>query len=133
MTKRIEELEAKIAELREELRHAEAALWHEKMRQPKIGDYVRCPLTNFYGRVTNVVPRPHGRPWVEIRPFLAEGLPGQGTLDLYDNWELIDPPKGEESWPFGGQSEELPITPIAWPSKGRSSHRLKPKYYLVKW
>jgi hypothetical protein len=133
MTKRIEELEALIAKLRDELRHAEAALWEEKARQPAIGDYVRCPLTNFYGRVTNIIPRPHGRPWVEIRPYLAEGLPGSGTLDLYDNWELIDPPQSDDAFPFTSRSSELPITPIAWPSKGRDTHRVKTKYYLVKW
>ncbi|HZH51841.1 MAG TPA: hypothetical protein VEZ16_08165 [Microvirga sp.] len=132
MTKRIEELEARIARLREELRQAEIALAQEQTRLPSIGDYVRCPLTNFFGRVTKVIPRPHGRPWVEIRPYLAEGLPGKGTLDLYDAWELMDPPENEEDWPFGNRNE-LPITPIAWPSKPRAAgHRLKTRYYLVK-
>ena len=132
MTKRIEDLETRIARLREELRQAEAALWHEKSRQPAIGDYVRCPLTNFFGRVTQIIPRPHGRPWVEIRPYLAEGLPGSGTLDLYDNWELIDPPESEDAL-FHGRPNELPIAPIAWPSKGRDVHKVKTRYYLVKW
>jgi hypothetical protein len=133
MTKRIEELEALIARLRDELRHAEAALWEEKSRQPAIDDYVRCPLTNFYGRVTKIVPRPHGKPWVEIRPYLAEGLPGSGTLDLYDNWELIDPPGSADAFEFAGRSTEFPIAPIAWPSRPREPHRVKTKYYLVKW
>jgi hypothetical protein len=132
MTKRIEELEALIASLREELRHAEAALWEEKSRQPAIGDYVRCPLTNFHGRVTRIIPRPHGRPWVEIRPYLAEGLPGSGTLDLYDNWELMDAPEGGDTFSFASRSNELPIASIAWPSKARDTHRVKTRYYLVK-
>jgi hypothetical protein len=131
MTKRIEELEALVADLREQLRHAEAALWEEKSRQPGIGDYVRCPLTNFFGRVTRVVPRAHGRPWVEIRPYLAKGLPGKGTLDLYENWELMDPPESEDAWP--SHANEFPIAPIAWPSKTQGSHRLKTRYYLVKY
>lgn len=132
MTKRIEELEARISRLRDELRQAEAALAQELSRQPSIGDYVRCPLTNFFGRVTNVIPRPRGRPWVEIRPYLAEGLPGKGTLDLFENWEFIDPPDNEEDWPFGSRNE-LPIAPIAWPSKSQATgHRLKTRYYIVK-
>jgi hypothetical protein len=31
---------------------------------------------------------------VEITPYLTDDLAGTGTLDLYDNWELIDPPAG---------------------------------------
>src|SRR5690606_25928408 len=93
MTKRIEELEAIVAQLRAALAEAEATLRREKSRLPEIGDFVRCPLTNFFGRVTKVTRRPHGRPWVEITPYLTHDLAGKSTLDLYDSWELIDPPQ----------------------------------------
>jgi hypothetical protein len=93
-TKRIAELEAIVASLRAALEDAEAALQREMARQPEIGDFVRCPLTNFYGRVTKVTPRPHGRPWVEIIPYLAKDYPGHAPMDLYDSWELIDSPSG---------------------------------------
>jgi hypothetical protein len=44
-----------------------------------------------------VVPRPSGRPWVEITPYLTADLPGTSTLDLYGDWELIDgPPQAPE-------------------------------------
>jgi hypothetical protein len=33
-----------------------------------------------------------GRAWIEITPYLTEDLAGKGTLDLFDSWELIDPP-----------------------------------------
>src|SRR3712207_6984421 len=50
-------------------------------------DFVRCPLTNFFGRVTKITPRPHGRPWIEIVPYLGPDLPGHSTMDLFDSWE----------------------------------------------
>ncbi|MFD0463085.1 hypothetical protein ACFQY9_15890 [Microvirga aerilata] len=55
-TKRIAELEALTARLRAELQEAEAELQREKARVPLPGDFVRCPLTNFFGRVTKVTP-----------------------------------------------------------------------------
>jgi hypothetical protein len=96
-TRRIEELEAIIDGLRAALKSAEDELEREMARQPDIGDFVRCPLTNFFGRVTKVTPRPRGRPWVEINPYLTKDLPGHGTMDLYDSWELIDPPEAGET------------------------------------
>jgi hypothetical protein len=95
-TKRIAELEALTARLRAELQEAEAELQREKARVPLPGDFVRCPLTNFFGRVTKVTPRPRGRAWVEIILYLGPGLPGHSAMDLFDSWELIDPP-GESS------------------------------------
>jgi hypothetical protein len=91
-TRRIAELESIVQGLRLALDRAEEELEREKARPPAIGDFVRCPLTNFFGRVTKVAPRPQGRPWVEITPYLTKDLPGHGTMDLYDSWELIDPP-----------------------------------------
>jgi hypothetical protein len=91
-TKRVGELEARIARLQAELQEAEADLEREKARLPGPGDFVRCPLTNFFGRVTKVTPRPHGRPWIEIVPYLGPDLPGHSTMDLFDSWELIDAP-----------------------------------------
>ncbi len=78
-----------------ELQEAEAELEREKARLPAPGDFVRCPLTNFFGRVTKVTPRSHGRPWIEIVPYLGPDLPGHSTMDLFDSWELIDPPSKE--------------------------------------
>lgn len=95
-TKRVAELEALAARLRAELQEAEAELQREKSRVPVPGDFVRCPLTNFFGRVTKVTPRPGGRAWVEIILYLGPGLPGHSAMDLFDSWELIDPP-GESS------------------------------------
>jgi hypothetical protein len=93
----IKELEALVAERWRLLEEAEAALAAARGRLPVVGDFVRSTLTNFYGRVTKVVPRPSGRPWVEITPYLAPGLPGHSTLDLYEAWEIIDdPPASEE-------------------------------------
>ncbi len=99
----VSELEALVAErmrLLEEaeaaLAEAEAALALARERVPAVGDFVRSTLTNFFGRVTKVVPRPHGRPWVEITPYLAPGLPGHSTLDLYEAWEIIDDPSQSE-------------------------------------
>ena len=94
-TKRVAELEARVARLQGELQEAEAELEHEKTRLPAPGDFVRCPMTNFFGRVTKVSPRPHGRPWIEIVPYLGPDLPGHSTMDLFDSWELIDPPSKE--------------------------------------
>ena len=92
----IKELEALVAERWRLLEEAEAALAEARSRLPVVGDFVRSTLTNFYGRVTKVVPRPSGRPWVEITPYLAPGLPGHSTLDLYDAWEIIDGPPTAE-------------------------------------
>lgn len=91
-TKRVAELEARITRLRAELEEAEAELEQERTRLPAPGDFVRCPLTNFFGRVTKVTPRLNGRPWIEIIPYLGPDLPGHSTMDLFDSWELIDPP-----------------------------------------
>ncbi|QRM31503.1 hypothetical protein [Microvirga sp. VF16] len=91
-TKRVVELEARVAKLRAELQEAEAALEFERARMPIPGDFVRCPLTRFFGRVTKVTPRPTGRPWIEIVPYLGPNLPGHSSMDLFDSWELIDPP-----------------------------------------
>jgi hypothetical protein len=92
MPSNIRDLEALVARCRAALDEAEAALEEAKLRQPEVGDFVRSPLTNFFGRVTKITPRPRGRPWVEITPYLTEDLAGKGTLDLYDSWELIEPP-----------------------------------------
>ncbi|MFL5201495.1 MAG: hypothetical protein ACJ8B9_05305 [Microvirga sp.] len=91
-TKRVVELEARVARLRSELQEAEAALEFERARMPIPGDFVRCPLTRFFGRVTKVTSRPNGRPWIEIVPYLGPNLPGHSSMDLFDSWELIDPP-----------------------------------------
>jgi hypothetical protein len=91
-TKRAAELEAQIARLRAELQEAEAALEFERTRMPMPGDFVRCPLTSFFGRVTKVTSRPSGKHWIEIVPYLGPDLPGHSTMDLFDSWELIDPP-----------------------------------------
>jgi hypothetical protein len=101
-TKRRVELEALTARLRAELQEAEAELQREKSRVPVPGDFVRCPLTNFFGRVTKVTSRPGGRPWVEIILYLGPGLPGHSAMDLFDSWELIDPP---------GESSSVPSPP----------------------
>jgi hypothetical protein len=88
----VRELEALVAERWRLLEEAEAALAEARNRTPVVGDFVRSTLTNFYGCVTRVIPRPGGRPWVEITPYLAPTLPGHSTLDLYDAWEIIDEP-----------------------------------------
>src|SRR5215212_8560140 len=90
----VSELEALVAERIRLLEEAEAALAQARSRAPVVGDFVRSTLTNFFGCVTKVIPRPSGRPWVEITPYLAPGLPGHSTLDLYDAWEIIDDPSG---------------------------------------
>ncbi len=113
-TKRVTELEARIARLRTELEEAEAELEREKARMPIPGDFVRCPLTNFFGRVTKVTPRPNGRPWLEIIPYLGPDLPGHSAMDLYDSWELIDPPShgAEPSGAAGGSPRMPTIAPF---------------------
>jgi uncharacterized small protein (DUF1192 family) len=123
-TKRVAELEARIARLQAELRDAETELEREKARLPGPGDFVRCPLTNFFGRVTKVTPRPHGRPWIEIVPYLGPDLPGHSTMDLFDSWELIDPPSKETAAP-GDAPPKLPIIAPFMPL-GRSLHSPAP-------
>lgn len=98
-TRRVEELKAHIEHLQAQLREAEEALVHEQTRWPEIGEFVRCPLTGFFGQVTKVTPRQYGRPWVEILLYLANDLPGHATIDLFGNWELIDPPTDERVAP----------------------------------
>lgn len=126
-TKRVAELESRIARLQDELQQAEAELECEKARLPAPGDFVRCPLTNFFGRVTKVTPRPHGRPWIEIVPYLGPDLPGHSTMDLFDSWELIDPPSKET----GAQdaTEGLLRLPTIAPfmPAGMAAHRLAPE------
>ncbi|MXQ12498.1 hypothetical protein [Microvirga makkahensis] len=98
-TKRIAELLAKVERLRMELRDAEKELQYEQTRWPEVGEFVRCPLTGFFGQVTKVTPRAYGRPWVEILLYLGNDMPGHATIDLFANWELMDPPSatGQES------------------------------------
>jgi hypothetical protein len=100
----VRELEALVAERRRLLEEAEDALARAKARAPEVGDFVRSTLTNFYGQVTKVIPRPSDRPWVEMRPYLAPNLPGTSTLDLYDAWEIIDAPSS------GPASEQEPTS-----------------------
>jgi hypothetical protein len=88
----VSELEALVDHYRLLLEEAEAALAAAKARQPQVGDFARSTLTSFYGRVTKVVPRASGRPWVEITPYLTADLPGTSTLDLFGDWEIIDDP-----------------------------------------
>ncbi len=123
-TKRVEELEARIVRLQEELREAETELERERTRLPAPGDFVRCPLTNFFGRVTRITPRPHGRPWIEIIPYLGPDLPGHSTMDLFDSWELIDPPSKET--PVQGDAESslklptiAPFMPMGKPARSQ--------------
>lgn len=91
-TKRIAELQAKVERLRNLLQEAEERLRYEQSRWPEIGEFVRCPLTGFFGQVTQVTPRPYGRPWVEVLLYLGKDMPGHTTIDLYANWELMDSP-----------------------------------------
>jgi uncharacterized small protein (DUF1192 family) len=125
-TKRVAELETRIARLQIELQEAEAELERERARLPAPGDFVRCPLTNFFGRVTKLTPRPQGRPWIEIVPYLGPDLPGHSTMDLYDSWELIDPPSMETTAQGNaGASVKLPtIAPFM--SAGRLAHSPPP-------
>jgi hypothetical protein len=132
MRKSIEQLEELVARLREALDDAEAALRRETFRQPAIGDFVRCPLTNFFGRVTKVIPRIHGRPWVEITPYLTESLLGKGTLDLYDSWELIDPPTDSDGARLApSHSNVLPIGSIDWSNETRADQMPKVRYIAL--
>jgi hypothetical protein len=91
-TKRMAQLMASVERLRAELREAEEALEREQARLPEIGEFVRCPLTGFFGQVTKITPRTYGRPWVEILLYLGKDLPGHVTIDLFGNWELMDQP-----------------------------------------
>jgi hypothetical protein len=121
-TKRLSELETRIARLQAELQEAEAELEREKARLPAPGDFVRCPLTNFFGRVTKITPRSHGRPWIEIIPYLGPDLPGHSTMDLFDSWELIDPPsKGTAAQDSADGSLKLPTIAPFMPA-GRLAH-----------
>ncbi|MBJ6126067.1 hypothetical protein [Microvirga splendida] len=122
-TMRVAELEARIARLQAELRQAEAELEREKTRLPAPGDFVRCPLTNFFGRVTKITPRPQGRPWIEIVPYLGPDLPGHSTMDLFDSWELIDPPSQETR--DGDGSPGLPTIAPFMPA-GRAANYAAP-------
>lgn len=88
----VRELEALVAHYRSLLEEAETALAAAKSREPQVGDFVRSTLTSFYGRVTRVIPRPSGKPWLEITPYLTADLPGTSTLDLFGDWELMDAP-----------------------------------------
>lgn len=92
-TRRVTELKARIDDLRAQLKDAEDALEREEHRTPEVDDFVRCPLTGFFGRVTKVTPRPYGPAWVEILLYLGDDLPGHAKIDLFGNWELIDPPR----------------------------------------
>ncbi|WP_133239266.1 hypothetical protein [Microvirga sp. KLBC 81] len=91
-TRRVAELRARVERLRAKLRAAEEMLVREQSRAPEIGEFVRCPLTGFFGQVTKVTPRAYGRPWVEILLYLGKDMPGHTTVDLFGNWELMDPP-----------------------------------------
>lgn len=97
----LKELEAAVERYRTLLAEAEAALEAAKTRTPRVGDFARSTLTNFYGRITKVSVRSSGQTWVEITPYLAPNLPGRNTLDLFEAWELIDEP-------VGGNAEALP-------------------------
>jgi len=122
-TKRVAELVARVAKLRAELQEAETALEFEKTRMPAPGDFVRCPLTQFFGRVTKVTPRPAGKPWVEIVPYLGPNLPGHSSMDLFDSWELIDPPSETAETDAEGSARLPTIAPfMAAPSALLGSH-----------
>ena len=94
-TKRIAELQAKVERLRAELQETEEQLRYEQDRWPEIDEFVRCPLTGFFGQVTKVTPRPSGRPWVALLRSLGKDIPGHATIDRVANWELMDPPPDE--------------------------------------
>lgn len=97
-TKRVAELKAHVERLRAQLQEAEEELAREQSRVPEIGEFVRCPLTGFFGQVTKVTPRAFGRPWVEILLYLGKDMPGHATIDLFGNWELMDPPSEDRSF-----------------------------------
>jgi hypothetical protein len=97
----VEKLQANVEHFRTLLAEVQAQLFQaeeelataiERSRNPAVGDFARSTLTNFYGCVTRVIPREGGRPWVEITPYLTANLPGKSTMDLYDQWELIEKP-----------------------------------------
>ena len=92
----LKDLEALVLERRRLLEEAEAALLAARSREPAPGDFVRSTLTNFYGRVTRVIPRAEAKPWLEITPYLTPTLPGRTTMDLYDAWEFIEGPADGE-------------------------------------
>lgn len=96
-TRRMAELRAKVERLRAQLREAEEALEQEQTRLPEIGEFVRCPLTGFFGQVTKITPRPYGRPWIEILLYLGKDMPGHATIDLFGNWELMDQPSDDNA------------------------------------
>lgn len=96
-TKRVAELRARVERLRVQLQETEEELAREQSRAPEIGEFVRCPLTGFFGQVTKVTPRAFGRPWVEILLYLGKDMPGHATIDLFGNWELMDPPSEDRS------------------------------------
>lgn len=98
-TRRVAELRANLERLKAQVRAAEEELERELSRPPEVGEFVLCPLTGFFGKVTKVIPRPYGRPWVEILLYLANDMPGHATIDLFGNWELIDPPADESGIP----------------------------------
>ena len=100
----LKELEAAVERYRTLLAEAEAALDAARRREPRVGDFARSTLTNFYGRITKVNVRSSGQTWVEITPYLAPNLPGRNTLDLFDAWELIDEPVAS--------AEALPSSPL---------------------
>jgi hypothetical protein len=112
-TKRVVALVERVARLKSELEEAETALEFERTRMPVPGDFVRCPLTSFFGRVTKVKPRPSGRPWVEIVPYLGPNLPGHSAMDLFESWELIDPPAADSE--AGEAAEATPKLPTIAP------------------
>ena len=123
-TKRVAELVTRVAKLRAELEEAEAALEFEKTRMPAPGDFVRCPLTQFFGRVTKVTPRPRGKPWIEIVPYLGPNLPGHSSMDLFDSWELIDPPSVSPETDTEGSAKLptiAPFMPVSGPLSGSHS------------
>ncbi|WP_243368799.1 hypothetical protein [Microvirga solisilvae] len=95
-TKRVAELKAEVERLRQQLRETEEALEREQARLPEIGEFVRCPLTGFFGQVTKITPRTYGRPWVEILLYLGKGMPGHVNIDLFGNWELMDQPSEDD-------------------------------------
>ena len=102
----VRELELLVSHYRTLLEEAEAALAAARTREPQVGDFVRSTLTHFYGRITRVIPRPAGRPWVEFTPYLTADLPGSSTLDLYTDWEFIDAPEpAEHGHPSAGFAE----------------------------
>ena len=91
-TKRVAELRAKVERLRAQLQEAEDQLRQEQTRCAHVREFVRCPLTGFFGPVTKITPRTYGRPWVANLLYLDKDMPGHTTIDLFANWELMDQP-----------------------------------------